>query len=99
MVRLNVPGDILSTNFDGPDGMQCYWHDSRKEEQVFSKITFRRGSAELVVIEGRLNALKYVCFPLLKYIMARTSSFSKITHPSTRQRLLNLRSKTKMLPY
>jgi hypothetical protein len=59
-------------NLDGPDGIQCYWHDLRKEKQVFSKRPFGGGSvmiwgafsangkAELVIMEGRQNAQKYV---------------------------------------
>ena len=49
------------------------------------------GKVELVVIEGRQNAHNYLEVletSLLKYIMVRTSSFSKITHPSIQQRLL-----------
>ena len=59
-------------NLDGPDGILCYWHDLRKEEQVFSKRPFGIGSAmiwgtvsangkaELVVMEGRKKSQKYV---------------------------------------
>ena len=59
-------------NLDGPDGIQCYWHDLRKEEQVFSRRPLggksvmiwgafsMNGKAESVVMEGRQNAQKYV---------------------------------------
>ena len=30
-------------NLDGPDGTQCYWHDLRKEKQLFSKRPFGGG--------------------------------------------------------
>ena len=93
--------DEKKLNLNGPNGIQCYWHDLRKEEQVFPKRPFcgvsvmiwgalsTNGKTELVVIEERQKAQKFVevletsLFPFaLKYIMARTSSFSEITHPS-----------------
>ena len=64
--------DKKKFNLDGFDEIQCYWHDLRKEEQVFSKRPFGGGSVvirgafsangkgELAVIEGRQNAQKYV---------------------------------------
>jgi hypothetical protein len=62
----------MKFNLNGPDGIQCYWHDLRKEKQVFSKWPFGGGSvmiwgafsangkAELVIMEGCKNAQKYV---------------------------------------
>ena len=32
-------------NLDGPDGSLYYWHDLRKEKQLFSKILFGGGYA------------------------------------------------------
>jgi len=67
-----VFSDEKKFNLDGPDGTQCYWHDLRKEEQLFSKRPFGGGSlmiwgafsaagkAELVVMEGRQNSQRYI---------------------------------------
>ena len=64
--------DKKKFNLDGRDGIQCYWHDLRKKEHVFSKRPFGEGSvmilgafsangkAELVVMERRQNTQKYV---------------------------------------
>ena len=60
--------DEKKFNLDGPGGIHCYWHDLRKEEQVFYKRPFGGGSvmiwgafsAELVVMERRRNVQKYV---------------------------------------
>ena len=53
---------------DEPDSFQCYWHDLRKEKQLFSKRPFGRGSAmiwgafsasgkaDLVMMEGKQNS-------------------------------------------
>ena len=35
--------DEKKFNLDGPDGFQCYWHDLRKEPQIFSKRKFGGG--------------------------------------------------------
>ena len=36
--------DEKKFNLDGLDGSQCYWHDLRKEKQLFSKRLFEGGS-------------------------------------------------------
>ena len=109
--------DEKKFNLDDPNEIQCYCRGLSKEEQVFSKRPFggrsvmirgafsANGKAELVVMQGRQNAKKYVemleTSPLLlaEVHHDRTSSFSKITHPSIQQRLLKFCLKTKMLPY
>ena len=74
-------------NLDGPDGIQCYWHDLRKEEQVFSKSPFgggfamiwgtfsANGKAESVVMKGRQNAQKYV-----EVLETRLLPFAEVHH-------------------
>ena len=39
-----VFSDEQRFNSDGLDGYQCYWHDLRKEKQLFSKRPFGGGS-------------------------------------------------------
>ena len=39
-----VFSDEKKFNLDGPDGFQYYWHDLRKEEQLFSRRPFGGGS-------------------------------------------------------
>lgn len=58
-------------NLDGSDGFAFYWHDTRKEKQVFSKRQGREGSvmvwgafcekgvSDLAIITGNRNALQY----------------------------------------
>ena len=60
-----VFSDEKKVNLDGPDGSQCYWHDLRKERQLFSKRLYGGGSvmvwetfsasgkADLGVMEGK----------------------------------------------
>ena len=62
-----VFSDEKKFNLDGPDCSQCYWHDLRKEKQLYSKRPFEGGSvmvcgaftasgyADLVVMEGKQN--------------------------------------------
>ena len=59
-------------NLDGPDDSYCYWHDLRKEKQMFLKRPFGGGSvmvwgafsasgkADLVVMEGKQNSARYI---------------------------------------
>lgn len=39
--------DEKKFNLDGPDGLACYWHDLRKEEQVFS--TRQQGGGSVMI--------------------------------------------------
>lgn len=64
--------DEKKFNLDGPDGWAYYWHDIRKEEQIFSKR--QQGGASVMVwagfgwndrtpiifVEGNINAVGYV---------------------------------------
>lgn len=66
-----VWSDEKKWNLDGPDGFAYYWHDLRKEPEMFSKRAQGGGSAmiwasfgwngkiDLYYIESRLNALDY----------------------------------------
>jgi len=63
--------DEKKFNLDGPDGMQYYWADLRKEPEIFSKNVHGGGSVmvwaafswngttDIVFIDGRLNSLGY----------------------------------------
>ena len=63
--------DEKKFNLDGPDGLQYYWHDLRRNEEVFSKRPFgggsvmiwaafsSKGKTSLVILEGKQNARKY----------------------------------------
>ena len=65
-------------NLDGPDGLGFYWHDLRKEKQLYSKRPFgggsimiwasfsSKGKSPLVVLEGKQDAQKY-CDYLLPF--------------------------------
>lgn len=67
-----VFSDEKKFNLDGPDGFQYYWHDLRKEPQLFSKRNFGGGSlmlwaafsmhgrTHLLKCDGRMNSEKYV---------------------------------------
>lgn len=56
---------------DGPDGCRYYWHDNRKEKEVFSQNTFSKGvmlwgaisntgDKYIRFIEGSINSKKYI---------------------------------------
>jgi transposase len=63
--------DEKKFNLDGPDGFSYYWHDIRKEEQIFSTRSHGGGSvmiwasfgwygkSELCFIDGKMNAEGY----------------------------------------
>ena len=67
-----VFSDKKKFNLDGFDGSQCYWHDLRKEKQLFSKVPFEGESvmvwgafsvsrkADLVVMEVKQNSARYI---------------------------------------
>lgn len=67
-----VFSDEKKFNLDGPDGFQYYWHDIRKEPQLFTKRNFGGGSlmlwagfsmqgrTHLVKCDGRMNSEKYI---------------------------------------
>lgn len=67
-----VFSDEKKFNLDGPDGFQYYWHDLRKEPQLFKKRNFGGGSlmlwgafsmqgrTHLCKCDGRMNPTKYI---------------------------------------
>ena len=67
-----VFSDEKKFNLYGPNSSQCYWHDLRKEKQLFSKGPFGGGSvmvketfsvsgkADVVVMEGKQNPVQYI---------------------------------------
>lgn len=69
--RTVIFSDEKKFNLDGPDGLKYYWHDLRREGQVFSKRVGGGGSImvwgafayagkiHLVEVKGRMNAKKY----------------------------------------
>ena len=117
--RLMIFSDEIKFNLYGSDGIQCYWHDLRKEEQVFSRRPLggksvmiwgafsMNGKAELVVMEGRQNAQKYVevlemsLLPFAEVDHGQDFIFQRDTAfvPFVQQSLLMLGLETKMLPY
>lgn len=66
-----VFSDEKKWNLDGPDGWKCYWHDLRKEKEVFSKRQFGgasimtwgcfsfNGVGSLAFISGKMNSVAY----------------------------------------
>lgn len=67
-----VFSDEKKFNLDGPDGLQYYWHDLRREPQLFTKRNFGGGSlmlwagfslhgrTHLLKCDGRMNSEKYI---------------------------------------
>ncbi|DAZ94888.1 TPA: hypothetical protein N0F65_008032 [Lagenidium giganteum] len=51
--------DVRKINLDGPDGFRYYWHDLRRDEQVFSKRA-AHGNSELVFVSGRQDSTAYI---------------------------------------
>ncbi|KAF0775093.1 hypothetical protein AaE_001207, partial [Aphanomyces astaci] len=64
---LGVFSDEKKFNLDGPDGYQYYWHDLRKEQEIYTKRVSGGGSVmiwagmsafgrtELAFLEGKQN--------------------------------------------
>ena len=63
--------DEKKFNLDGPDGYQYYWHDLRKDQEIYSKRVqggggvmiwaafARNGKTNLAFITQRMNSIKY----------------------------------------
>ncbi|CAF4559694.1 unnamed protein product, partial [Rotaria magnacalcarata] len=66
-----VWSDEKKFNLDGPDGFSYYWHDLRKEEEIFSTRPLGGGSvmiwasfgwggkSSICFVDGRMNAKGY----------------------------------------
>lgn len=77
--------DEKKFNLDGPDGWAYYWHDVRKEEQIFSKRQNGGGSlmiwgafcfhktSKLALVEGTINSTEY-CSILEEYLLPAAAS-------------------------
>ncbi|CAF3455492.1 unnamed protein product [Rotaria socialis] len=62
---------MKKNNLDGPDGFSYYWHDLRKEEEIFSTRPLGGGSvmnwasfgwgskSSICFVDGRMNAKGY----------------------------------------
>lgn len=67
-----VFSDEKKFNLDGPDGLQYYWHDLRREKEIYSKRQSGGGSvmvwgafcvygtSKIVFLEGRQDSNKYI---------------------------------------
>jgi len=67
-----VFSDEKKFNLDGPDNMQYYWHDLRKEHQQYKTrqsgggsvmvwgAFCRKGTSRLAILEGNQDSVKYV---------------------------------------
>ena len=63
--------DEKKFNLDGPDGYQYYWHDLRKDQEIYSKRVHgggglmiwaafgRNGKTNLAFITQRVNSIMY----------------------------------------
>jgi hypothetical protein len=56
-----VWSDEKKFNLDGPDGLIYYWHDLRKEDQVFSKRS-HGGSGIMIWTSFGWNGKSEICF-------------------------------------
>ena len=66
-----ICSDEKKFNLDGPDGFACYWHDLRKEEEIFTTRPQGGGSAmiwasfgwvgksSICFVDGRMNSNGY----------------------------------------
>ncbi|KAF0703156.1 hypothetical protein AaE_015517 [Aphanomyces astaci] len=75
-----VFSDEKKFNLDGPDGYQYYWHDLRKEQEIYTKRVSGGGSVmiwagmsafgrtELAFLEGKQNSTSY-CRTLDMYLL------------------------------
>ena len=67
-------------NLDGPDGLQFYWHDIRKDEQIYSTrqsgggsvmvwgAFSAKGKTELAILDGNQDSGDYV-YTLSEYLL------------------------------